>query len=210
MAEAPAGPRVVFCMAAAHGVCAPFLRWVWGCERRLVKAPSGRQRLKVVAAWPATTRDLCTVQHLTSSTADTVCAFRRLLAGAQAGVPLTSVLDKARYQRCARGHSLAQRLGIAVLCLPAYAPNLHLLERVWKFVKKPWLYAKYSADPHAFQHAIIACIAQAPDKHTEELASLLPLQCQSFKAVHVIGAESHVSLFPVARQTREKGSSKAA
>ena len=106
--------------------------------------------------------------------------------------------------------SLAHRLGIALLFLPAYAPNLPLLERFGKFVKKTCLYSKYSADHHAFQHAIIEGIEQAPDKHKKELESLLTLKLQSFKAVRVIGEESNISVFPVARQTQRKVSSKAA
>jgi transposase len=97
-----------------------------------------------------------------------------------------------------------------LLFLPAYSPNLNLIERFWKFVKKQCLYSKYYADHHAFQHAIITCIEQAPDKHKEELESLLTLKFQSFKAVRVIGEESNVSLFPVARQMRKQVSSKAA
>ena len=49
---------------------------------------------------------------------------------------LTIVLDNARYQRCALVQSLAQSLGIELLFLPAYSPNLNLIERFWKFVKK--------------------------------------------------------------------------
>jgi transposase len=210
LAEATSGQRVVFFMDAAHFVFAPFLGWVWCFARLFVKAPSGRQRLNVLAALNATTRDIFTVKNLTYITAETVCELLRLLAGAHPGVPLTIVLDNARYQRCALVQSLAQRLGIELLFLPAYSPNLNLIERFWKFVKKQCLYSKYYADHHAFQHAIRACIEQAPDKHKEELASLLTLKFQSFKAVHVIGEESNVSLFPVARQTRGKVSFKAA
>jgi hypothetical protein len=99
---------------------------------------------------------------------------------------------------------------VALLCLPPYSPNLNLLERFWTFVKKPCLDAKYSADHLAFQPAIIECIAPAPDKHQEALTSLLPLTFQSFKAVQVIGEESNVSVFPVARRTQRKVSSMAA
>ena len=106
--------------------------------------------------------------------------------------------------------SLAQTLGIELLFLPPYSPNLNLIERFWKFVKKQCLYSKYYADHLAFQQAIIACIEQAPNKHKEELASLLTLKFQSFKAVQVIGEASNVSLFPVARQRQIKVSSKAA
>ena len=94
--------------------------------------------------------------------------------------------------------------------LPTYSPNLNLIERLWRFVKKQCLYSKYYADHLAFQRAILECIAQAPDKHKEALASLLTLKFQSFKTVQVIGEESNVSLFPVTRRTQRKVSSKAA
>jgi transposase len=208
--EAKAGQRLVFFMDAAHFVFAPFLGFVWCFERLFVKAPSGRQRFNVLAVLNATTRDIFTVTNLTYITSATVCELLRLLASAHPGVPITIVLDNARYQRCALVQSLAQTLGIELLFLPPYSPNLNLIERFWKFVKKQCLYSKYYADPLAFQHAIIACITQAPHKHQEELASLLTLKFQSFKAVQVIGEESNVSLFPVARQRQRKVSSKAA
>ena len=210
LAEATSGQRVVFFMDAAHFVFAPFLGLVWCFERLFVKAPSGRQRLNVLAALNATTRAIFTVRNLTYITSETVCELLRLLAGAHPGVPLTIVLDNARYQRCMLVQSLAQSLGIELLFLPAYSPNLNLIERFWKFVKKQCLYSKYYADHLSFQQAILACIEQAPDKHQEALASLLTLKFQSFKEVRVIGEGSNVSIFPVARQTQRKVSSKAA
>ena len=210
LAEAKAGQRVVVFMEAAHFVFAPFLGLVWCCERLCVNAPSGRQRFNVLAALHATTRAIFTGTHLTSITSETVCEVLGLLVEAYPGVLSTVVLDHARDQRCALVQSLAQRLGLALLVFPAYSPNLHLIERFWKFVKKQWLYSKYYADSLSFQHAIIECIEQAPDKHQEELASLLTLKFQSFKAVRVIGDESNVSLFPLSRPTQIKVSSKAA
>jgi len=53
----------------------------------------------------------------------------RLLARTHQGLPLTVTLDNARYQRCALLHTIAAALGSALLYLPAYAPNLNLLER---------------------------------------------------------------------------------
>jgi len=210
LAEAKSGQRVVFFMDAAHFVFAPFLGLVWCFERLFVKAPSGRQRLNVLAALNATTRDIFSVTNLTYITSETVCALLRLLAGAHPSVPLTIVLDNARYQRCALVQGLAQSLGIELLFLPAYSPNLNLIERFWKFVKKTCLYSKYYVDHLSFQQAIIECIAQAQNRHKEELASLLTLKFQSFKEVPVIGEASNVCLFPVARQTKIKVSSKAA
>ena len=210
LAEAKAGHRLVFFMDAAHFVFAPFLGMVWCFERVFVKAPSGRQRVNVLAALNATTRALFTVTNLTYITSATVCELLRLVAGAHPGVPITVVLDNARYQRCQLVQNLAQSLGIELLFLPPYSPNLNLIERFWKFVKKQCLYSKYYADHHAFQQAILECIAQAPTQYRAELASLLTLKFQTFKAVPVIGEKSNVRLFPVVKKAPRQVSSQAA
>ena len=210
LAEAKAGQRLVFFMDAAHFVFAPFLGLVWCFARVFVKAPSGRQRFNVLAALNATTHALFTVQNLTYITSATVCELLQLLASAQPGVPLTVVLDNARYQRCQLVQNLAQSLGIELLFLPPYSPNLNLIERFWKFVKKQCLYSKYYADHHAFQQAIHTCIAQAPTQYRAELESLLTLKFQTFKAVPVIGEESNVRLFPVVKKAQRPVSSQAA
>jgi transposase len=210
LAEAKSGQRVVFFMDAAHFVFAPFFGLVWCFERLFVKAPSGRQRFNVLAALNATTREIFSVKNLTYITSETVWELLRLLAGAHPGVRITVVLDNARYQRCALVQNLAASLGIELLFLPAYSPNLNLIERLWKFVKKTCLYSKYYADHHAFQQAIIACIAQAPTKYREELESLLTLKFQTFRDVPVIGEESNVYLFPIVNTAQRKVSSKAA
>jgi transposase len=48
-------------------------------------------------------------------------------------------------QKCALVQALARGLGIELLYLPAYSPNLNLIERFWKWVKKKCLYSKYYA-----------------------------------------------------------------
>ena len=50
--------------------------------------------------------------------------------------PVTLVLDNARYQRNALVQGLAKELGIALLFLPSYSPNLNLIERLWRFMKR--------------------------------------------------------------------------
>ena len=210
LAEAKAGQRLVFFMDAAHFVYAPFLAALWCFERLFVKAPSGRQRLNVLAALNAPTQEIFTVQNLTYVTAETVCELLRLLAGAHPGMAITIVLDNARYQKCALVQELVQSLGIELLYLPPYSPNLNLIERFWKWVKKSCLYSKYYATSADFQKAIQECIAQAHSQHQAELESLLTLRFQTFREVPVIGEGGQVSPFPGARQAQKKVSSKAA
>ena len=46
------------------------------------------------------------------------------------------ILDNARYNHAKEVVRLADKLGIKLLFLPPYSPNLNLIERVWKFLKK--------------------------------------------------------------------------
>jgi hypothetical protein len=110
--EAQAGQRAVWCMDAAQFGCAPCLGIVWCFQRVFVKAPSGRQRLHVLAALNAISHELFTVENLTDSTAETVCELWHLLAGAHQGIPITVILDNARDQRCALVQAGAQEFGI--------------------------------------------------------------------------------------------------
>lgn len=193
LAEARGGQRTVFFVDAAHFVFAPFLGIVWCFTRLFVKAPSGRQRLNVLAALNAITHELFTVENLTYITAQTVGELLRLLAGACQGIPITVILDNARYQRCALVQAVAQELGMELLYLPAYSPNLNLIERLWRFIKKQCLYSKYYPDSASFQQAILTCIQQTPTKHKEELNGLLTLRFQPFQEVPIIGEQQSVS-----------------
>jgi transposase len=193
-------------MDAAHFVFAPFLGIVWCFQRLFVKAPSGRQRLNVLAALNAMSHELFTVENLTYITAETVCELLRLVAGAHQGIPITIILDNARYQRCRLVQTVAQELGIELLYLPVYSPNLNLIERFWRFVKKQCLYSKYYPDSASFQQAIMTCIQQAPTKHKEALEQLLTLRFQTFREVPVIGEEPT----PSPEKSKKKVLSKAA
>ena len=205
LAEAQAGQRAVLFVDAAHFVFAPFLGIVWCFQRLFVKAPSGRQRFNVLAALHAITHEVLTVTNLTYITAETVCELLFLLAGTHPGIPITLILDNARYQRCALVQTVAQTLGIELLYLPTYSPNLNLIERFWKFVKQQCLYSKYYPDSASFQQAIVNCIEQAPTIHQEELKSLLTLRFQTFQDVPVIGEQQ-----TVAKGSKKKVLSKAA
>ncbi len=149
--------------------------------------------MNVLAALNAVTHELFTVENLTYMTAETVCELWRGLAGAQQGIPITIILDNARYQRCALVQVVAQELDMELLYLPTSSPNLNLIERFWRFVKKQCLYSKYYPDSTSFQQAILTCIQQAPTTHKDELERLLTLRFQTFQEISVIGDQQAVS-----------------
>lgn len=184
--EAKAGLRAVFFVDAAHFVLAPFLGFVWCFARVFIQAPAGRQRFNVLAALNAITHDLVLVTNDSYITATSVCALLHQLAALNLTVPITLVLDNARYQRCALVQNLAATLNIELLFLPPYSPNLNLIERLWKFVKKEALYSTYYQDFTAFKAAIMDVLNETSGKHKHALDSLLTLNFQTFEKSQII------------------------
>ena len=175
-------------MDAAHFVVGSFLGWVWCAVRLYVRGASGRQRYNVLGALNATTRELIRVTNHTYITAETVCELLTKLAALGLGVPITLVLDNARYQRCILVQELARELGIELLFLPSYSPNLNLIERLWKFVKKKALHCRHHTNYADFHAAIDDCLDTLATSYEQELSSLLTLHFQMFDNVPLLSA----------------------
>jgi transposase len=101
-----------------------------------VKSGAGRQRFNVLGALNAVTHELVTVTNDTYINAQSVCDLLYKLAALGLTIPITLVLDNARYQKCALVVELAQSLNIELLYLTTYSPNLNLIERL---MKNHWL-----------------------------------------------------------------------
>jgi transposase len=178
--QAKDGKRRVYFVDAAHFVQSAFLGWLWCFTRLFVRSGSGRQRFNVLGALCATSHRLITVCNTGYINSDSVCELLRKLAALPETTPISVVLDNARYQRCQLVQATAHTLGIELLFLPTYSPNLNLIERLWKFTKKKVLYSKYYPTFADFQQAISSLLNNAHETHREELNSLLALRFQTF------------------------------
>lgn len=165
---------------AAHFVYGPFLGYLWCLVRLFVPGPSGRKRYNVLAALDAITHRVIRVTNHAYINADSVQALLREVAAAGLKGPITLVLDNARYQKCQVVTALAASLGIELLYLPAYSPNLNLIERLWKFVKKECLGCRVLPTYEAFTAAIDDCLAKLNTRHKDQMKTLLNLDFQLF------------------------------
>jgi transposase len=186
--EARAGHRAVYFVDAAHFVWAPFLGCLWCLARLFVRSATGRKRYNVLGALNAVTHDVVCVCNEGYVTAETVCTLLRTLAGSGLQVPITIVLDNARYQRCELVQSLARQLGIHLLFLPSYSPNLNLIERLWRFVRKQSLNSAWFDSFEQFKAAIDDCLGKMATVHKQDAASLFVHQFQQFEDVSVLAA----------------------
>jgi transposase len=186
--QARAGKDHVFFVDAAHFVMGAFLCCVWCWVRLLIRGASGRQRYSVLGAWNAVTRELVSITTDATVSAETMCALLVKIAALGLQGPITLVLDNARYQHCALVINLAKNLNIHLEFLPSYSPNLNLIERLWKFVKKQVLYGRHYTTFLDFRAAIDGCLAKIPTEHREKLESLMTHNFQTFDPASFVAA----------------------
>lgn len=178
----------MFFVDAAHFVFGTFLCCLWSITRIFIRAASGRQRFNVLGAWNAITRQLVSVTNTTVVNTDTMIDLLRRIAAENLVGPVTVVLDNAKYQRNKIVQALAVELGIRLLYLPSYSPNLNLIERLWGFTKRRSVYGKYHADFASFRAKIETTLAGIPTTYADELASLMTLRFQTFENVSLLTA----------------------
>ena len=95
--------------------------------RKWVKTASGRQRFNVLGALNFVTNKVETVVNITCITSTEVVEMMEKLAKDYVGKSIKIVLDNARYQRCRIVVEAAERLGVELIFLPTYSPNLNLI-----------------------------------------------------------------------------------
>lgn len=186
--------EVLLFMDASHFVMGcDFLGRVYSRTRRFVKTFSGRKRFNVLGALDFITGKVLTVTNDSYITATQVCEMLRNISAEYAGKTVRVILDNARCQKCQAVRELALELGIELLYIPPYSPNLNLIERFWKFVKGE-LRSKYYDNFSLFQNAINDLIQSATGKNRSRVAKLIGEKVQLFDDLRLINENTFVSI----------------
>ena len=115
-------------MDASHFVLGAFLGMLWCFERIFIPSGAGRNRINVLCAVNIAGLQVETVINTTPTevgvNGDTIIEMLELLAKRYLTLPISIVLDNARYQHCKVVMEAAERLGVHLVFLPPYSPNL--------------------------------------------------------------------------------------
>ena len=152
---------------------------VWSKVRRFIKTFSGRKRWNVLGCMNFVTKEVLTVSNDTYITATQVIEMLQKVAENSDGKPQYVILDNAKYQHCAAVMDMAKKLVIELRFLPPYSPNLNLIERLWKYVKKE-LSTSYFTCFEEYKAEIAGILSETHTKRKGEMDTLIGEEVQLF------------------------------
>lgn len=175
---------------AAHFVYGKFNSFHWGKGPTYRPSGHGRYRVNVYGVYDVVTNQVYTMYNQGYINADFMVEYLEWLRSKcypDKGRPLHLVLDNARYQHCRYVKECANSLNIRLEFLPGYSPNLNLIERLWKYLKKI-LGKQYHGCKDSFENAIVELLgALGNDVHQEKLWTLLCPIFQRYEKSQILG-----------------------
>jgi Transposase and inactivated derivatives len=120
----------------------PAYGWIKRGETKVLKSNPMPYRLNINGAVNIDTLEMV-VRIEPTINKETTLAFLSALRKHQPQGWIYLVCDNAGYYTSPDVQAYAKALAIKLIYLPPYAPNLNLIERVWKFFKKQVLYNKH-------------------------------------------------------------------
>ena len=189
--QAEEGARaVLFCDASHFVVSCDFLGSVWCGARRFVRTLSGRQRYNVLGALDWATLKVTAVTNCDYVRANTVVDLLEKVRGEYGRRKVTLVLDNARYQKCEVVWEAAERLGVELLYIPPYSPNLNPIERVWRYVKSE-LRTREWEDFAEFRERIDELVESTSGEARDRIRSLMGEGVQLFDSCEELFAGTY-------------------
>lgn len=153
--------------------------WIKRGKRIEIKTNSGRNRLNILGAYSPDDGSLISIEGPESCDAEMVCKLLKELRKQNHGIKLMVVLDNASYNHAHIVKDLAKKLHIRLFYLPTYSPNLNIIERFWKFLKKKVVRNTYYSTFGEFRLAVKEFLRNI-DAYSEELSTLMTEKFQMF------------------------------
>jgi len=147
--------------------------WSLVGEPHPIPTNSGRQRYNVLGVYCTQTHEHLFILTEENINQHTVVRLLHQLRDKHPGDgQIYLVLDNASYNKAHRVRDEAQALRITLKFQPPYSPNLNLIERLWKFMRKKFCKDRYRGTFAEFRARLDAFFASL-DQYRAELTSLL-------------------------------------
>lgn len=154
--------------------------WIEKGTERLQPTLSGRDRVNINAVINAKDPIEVIIEECKSVNAQTTKALYQKIIDANPNKKTIYIIsDNARYYRNKELMAWIENTPIKPIFLPPYSPNLNLIERLWKFMRKKIINTKFYRTKEEFRQAILKFFKNI-NQYKDELSSLMTLNFHVF------------------------------
>jgi len=130
--------------------------WIKKGEDFNLKSNTGRKRVNINGAINANDPTDFTYDEADSiNTQSTIRVFKKVEKKNPNAKQINIVTDNARYYKCKLVKEFLKNSKIKIVFLPAYSPNLNLIERLWRVMNRKIIYNIYFEDYLSFKNSIL-------------------------------------------------------
>lgn len=155
--------------------------WVKKGEDKIIKTNSARKRININGALNSETLEVITHTDETINAQSTIELFKLIETKHIAAKIVYITLDNAPYYRSKLVKAYLETSKIKLLFLPSYSPNLNLIERLWKYMKKELMRNKYYEKFIDFKDAVMQFFENI-GQHKNKLSTLLTMKFHILQA----------------------------
>lgn len=155
--------------------------WIKKGKDNIVKSNTGRQRVNINGTLDSETHAVITREDESINAISTIKLLKKVEESYPSAVIIYVICDNARYYRSKLVGQFLETSKIKLVFLPSYSPNLNLIERLWKFMKKKVLYNQYYEKFDTFKEVTLEFF-KSIQQYKPELDSLLTNNFQLLNA----------------------------
>ena len=155
--------------------------WIPKGQDREIKSNTGRTRVNINGALNPETKEVLVREDKTINAQSTIELYKTLEEINKDKEKIYIIVDNARYYKNAALQDYLKGSKIEQIFLPPYSPNLNLIERVWKFMKKKVINNKYYEKSAEFKQKIFEFFSNIKS-YKKELDSLITYNFQILNA----------------------------
>lgn len=146
----------IYFMDAVHAQhnSVPAYAWIETGKEKEIKTNTGRERININGVYSPIDHEIIVKQFETINAQTTIELFEMIEKKHPELDKIFIISDNARYYKARIVNDFLETSKIKIISLPPYSPNLNLIERLWKLMKKRVLYNKYYEKFALFKHAI--------------------------------------------------------
>lgn len=149
--------------------------WIEKGSEREQLSVSGRDRLNINGVINAVVpTDVHIVECASVNSQTTKELYEKVLAANPEAKTIYIISDNARYYRNKELAVWLKTTRIVPIFLPPYSPNLNLIERLWKFMRKKIINTAFYRKKEDFRESVLAFFANITN-YKDELSSLMTL-----------------------------------